>query len=253
MLDISKLERRWLKYKIKKALPYGVVITSILILGITIPLLLSNKLSTALPTAVKKEIIQSKTTPTIPSKHNEDSMILEPSMDFIQSMNPIAVSTTLIPVVIAPVTSVKKTLIPSTIPPIPPLAKEPLSKTQPALMLKAPQPVIKGKLTSIKRNDATFDIHEIEERFKENSNPNLGLYIARYHYDHGNYTQAYNYALKTNAINNTMDDSWLIFAKSLVKLGKVDQAKKTLQLYITNSNSDSAKNLLDTLNKENSQ
>jgi hypothetical protein len=50
-----------------------------------------------------------------------------------------------------------------------------------------------------------------------------------------------------------MDDSWLIFAKSLVKLGKEEQAKKTLQLYISNSNSQNAKNYLDSLNKETSK
>ena len=105
------------------------------------------------------------------------------------------------------------------------------------------------KTSSINRDTEVFDIHEIEERFKSNSNPHLGLYIARYHYDHANYTEAYNYALKTNAINNTVEESWLIFAKSLVKLGKTDQAKKTLQQYISHSNSDNARNLLDSLEK----
>lgn len=250
VLDVSKLERRWLKYKIKKILPYGLLVTTIVILGIIIPSLLSDKHSTVSP---KKESIKPKTSLTLPSEHNEDTMILEPSMDFIQSMNspsPITVTAA----VNTPVASPKSTLVPNTIPPpISPLTKEPLSKTQPPPIAKTAQPVLKGKLTSIKRDDAAFNIHEIEDRFKENSNPNLGLYIARYHYDHGNYSEAYNYALKTNAINNTMDDSWLIFAKSLVKLGKVDQAKKTLQLYISNSNSESAKNLLDTLNKESSK
>ena len=103
----------------------------------------------------------------------------------------------------------------------------------------------------MKRDSSTFDISEIENRFKENSNPHLGLYIARYHYDHGNYNEAYNYALKTNAINNNIEESWLIFAKSLVKLGKSDQAKKTLQFYISQSNSENAKNLLNSIEQGN--
>ncbi len=253
MLDVSKLERRWLKYKLKKVLPYGLLITATLILGIIIPWLVLEKPSAVSSTPPKKETIKPKTSLAIASEHNEDTMILEPSMDFIQSMNPPSIPTADETAVDAPVASPKRTLIPNAVPPQAPPAKEPLSKTQPPPIPKATQPVLKGKLSSIKRDDAAFDIHEIEERFRENSNPNLGLYIARYHYDHGNYSEAYNYALKTNAINNTMDDSWLIFAKSLVKLGKVDQAKKTLQLYISNSNSESAKNFLDTLNKENSK
>lgn len=255
VLDVSKLERRWLKYKIKKVLPYGLLITATLILGLIIPWLVLDKPSAVSSTPPKKESIKPKASLAIASEHNEDTMILEPSMDFIQSMNSPSIPTAVISAAVAPIASpTKSTLVPNPIPP--PLAtpaKEPLSKTQPQPIPKATQPVLKGKLSSIKRDDAAFDIHEIEERFKENSNPNLGLYIARYHYDHGNYSEAYNYALKTNAINNTMDDSWLIFAKSLVKLGKVDQAKKTLQLYISNSNSESAKNLLDTLNKESSK
>lgn len=253
MLDVSKLERRWLKYKIKKLLPYGLFITTTAILGIMIPWLLLDKPSRVSPTPPKNEVIKTKTSLAIASEQNEDTMTLEPSMDFIQSMNSASIPKADAIAVNTPVVPPKRTPIPNTIPPIAPLTKEPLSKTQPPPMPKAVQPVLKGKLSSIKRDDAAFDIHEIEERFKENSNPNLGLYIARYHYDHGNYSEAYNYALKTNAINNTMDDSWLIFAKSLVKLGKVDQAKKTLQLYISNSNSENAKNFLDTLNKENSK
>lgn len=252
MLDVSKLERRWLKYKLKKVLPYGLLITATVLLGIIIPWLLLDKPSAVSSAHPKKDSIKTKTSLPIASEHNEDTMILEPSMDFIQSMPPPSIPTADEPAMNTPVASPKRTMIPNAVPPPAPPAKEPL-KTEPKPIPKAAQPVLKGKLSSIKRDDAAFDIHEIEERFRENSNPNLGLYIARYHYDHGNYSEAYNYALKTNAINNTMDDSWLIFAKSLVKLGKVDQAKKTLQLYISNSNSESAKNFLDTLNKENNK
>ena len=46
-----------------------------------------------------------------------------------------------------------------------------------------------------------------------------------------------------------MDESWIIFAKSLVKLGKTEQAKKTLQAYIGESNSDSARSLLDSIER----
>lgn len=93
----------------------------------------------------------------------------------------------------------------------------------------------------------SLDIHEMEDRFKNNNSPYVGLYIARYYYDHGNYNDAYNYALKTNTLNNSMEESWLLVAKSLVKLGKTDQAKRALQVYIAQSNSERARNLLDSL------
>lgn len=237
MLDISKLERRWLKYKIKKILPYALLVTTVAIMGVTIPFVLSNKPSSTALIVSKKEVAKVKA-PHI--------MVLEPSMHFIESMetpsNPMTNTAMLVPSSTKP-SPIPKTSIASIVSlptPAPAIAQ---------VQIKAPQPLVKGKLTSIKRDDTAFDIHEIEDRFKNTSSPNLGVYIAKYHYDHGNYSEAYNYALKTNAINNSIEDNWLIFAKSLVKLGKEEQAKKTLQLYISNSNSQAAKNYLDTLDK----
>lgn len=246
MLDISKLERRWLKYKIKKILPYALLITTIVTLGVTIPFVLSTKPSLAVLIPLKKDPIKVKVPSVLPIQ-NDEGMVLEPSMHFIESMDtpssPMTNVDTTAPSMTKPAATAKTSIasiasLPVSVPAI--------TQTQ---ATKTPQPIVKGKITSIKRDDAAFDIHELEDRFKDNSNPNLGVYIARYHYDHGNYSEAYNYALKTNSINSGMDDSWLIFAKSLVKLGKEEQAKKTLQLYISNSKSQAAKNYLDSLER----
>ena len=108
-----------------------------------------------------------------------------------------------------------------------------------------------GSLSINRNNESKLDINDLQRRFKETSNANLGLFIARYYYDHGNYDEAYNYALKTNNLNNRIDESWILFSKSLVKLGRTDQAKKTLQLYISQSNSEAARALLDTIERGN--
>jgi len=252
MLEISKLERRWLKYKIKKIVPYALVVTTITIIGFAVPFILSYQSVPTAATALKKNPVTVKAPNVLKTKTDEAAMVLEPSMHFIESINPPSNPTTDVAVPLPSAIKaapIQKTLIvpAASLPP-------PTPVIPPTPVTKAPQtPVVKGKLTSIKRDDAAFDIHEIENRFKDNSNPNLGVYLAKYHYDHGNYSEAYNYALKTNSINNSIEDSWLIFAKSLVKLGKEEQAKKTLQLYISNSNSQNAKNYLDSLNKENSK
>lgn len=244
MLDIPSLERRWLKYKIKRSLPYVAVVVIILLIPIIMISLHSNN-KASLPD-IKKENSPKKTQPISPI--NEAPMVLEPSMQFVQSLpSPTSVTNEVSPstIKISP-----KTVIPQkSIPPIPPSEIKPTTASLP-VTASAIQTKQTNKPSSINRDTAAFDIHEIEERFKNNSNPHLGLYIARYHYDHANYSEAYNYALKTNAINNTIEESWLIFTKSLIKLGKTDQAKKTLQLYISQSNSDSAKSLLDSLEKE---
>ena len=59
------------------------------------------------------------------------------------------------------------------------------------------------------------------------------------------YNLAYNYALLTNQIDSKIDMSWIIFTKSLVKLGQKDKAVNTLQTYIKDSNSKQAATLLE--------
>jgi tetratricopeptide (TPR) repeat protein len=102
-----------------------------------------------------------------------------------------------------------------------------------------------SKKISIKRQNTQDDIHDIIKRFKNNNNPALSLFVAKKYYELGNYHQAYNYSLITNKINKEIKVSWIIFAKSLVKLGKKDKAISILKKYIQQSNSSSAQILLD--------
>jgi len=248
MLNIPSLERRWLKYKIKSYFPFILFSLTIvtLMIAITIFINLKNLNKQASSTLVK----QKPTNIVIQPKDINTEIILEPSMQFIETIAS-TVNQTPTPSVSTPVASPKKVpTIQKTIP-----ISNPIKMVQNVITPPLISPTIKSnpQPSSIKRDTATFDIHEIEDRFKNNSNPHLGLYIARYHYDHGNYNEAYNYALKTNSINNTIEESWLIFAKAMVKLGKIDQAKKTLQLYISQSNSDAARNLLDSFEKNESK
>ena len=81
---------------------------------------------------------------------------------------------------------------------------------------------------SIVRQTSQNEINEVVKRFNKNNNPALSLFIAKKYYELGEYRKAYNYALKTNNINNHIEASWIIFAKSLVKLNEKDMAVKTL-------------------------
>jgi tetratricopeptide (TPR) repeat protein len=101
----------------------------------------------------------------------------------------------------------------------------------------------------IRHQDDDKDIQDVIKRFKKNKNPALSLFVAKKYYAMGVYDQAYNYALITNDLDNEIEDSWLIFAKSLVKLGKKEMAEKTLRSYIRKTNSVKAKILLDDISK----
>lgn len=239
VLDIHNLERRWIKYKVKSNIPFiGIFVVILIIAVITYNKTTTNAESSA--SMDQSNQIVNRNASHKPSG-NISSNILEPSMEFIQSFQPTAQTP------LASTTVVQKRAPISIEPPIP-LPK--VLNVPDSSSLKVSTVSISAsndKANSLKMNESKLDIESIERRFKETSNPSLGLFIARYYYDHGNYGNAYNYALKINSINNKLDESWIIFAKSLVKLGKTDQAKKTLKLYISESNSDAARSLLDSI------
>lgn len=252
MLDIQSLKRRWLYYKFKTYLPYIAVII-IFILGYTVYSIL-NKAQYSENSPVDIPSSAQKTSPLPPKESSPSAeVILEPSMDFMQNIEPLSATESPTTSIIQPVTH-KESVVHSPISTQAALPKETIFQSPPApkdlLPNKPTSNETKGPAPIVKRDESPLNINELQTRFQSNGNPNLGVFIARYHYDHGNYPEAYNYALKTNAINNKMEESWLIFAKSLIKMGKVDQAKKTLQLYISQSNSENAKNLLDSLDKD---
>lgn len=250
MLDVQKLERRWLKYKIRKFAPYFLSFFAILIIITAILIWLNHQSPTNQVNIVQKEskAPAKQPQPEPISTVKEDATVLEPSMGFVQNFETSPF----------PEETPKQATVNIPKQPIRPSASLPTSK--PLEMPEYPQPIKTSQIPvtknitrenslSINRNDSKLDIDDLKLRFKETSNANLGLFIARYYYDHGDYNEAYNYALKTNTLNSRIDESWIIFSKSLVKLGKTDQAKKTLQLYLSQSNSESARALLDTIER----
>lgn len=244
MLDIRNLERRWLKYKIKSYVPYIIGVSVIVVLLAMLPYIWFD--SEKPVSSPKTPPIHSETQAKAPAaKSNTEAAatLIEPSMGFVQTFQPSAPEPQIIPVTLPQNTKPLPQTVP--VPKVLHLPDSPPIKTPPPVV----SPLSDTKTLSLNRNESKLDIESVERRFKETSNPNLGVFIARYHYDHGNYNEAYNFALKTNSINNKMDESWVIFSKSLVKLGRTEQAKKTLQAYISDSNSESARALLDSIER----
>ncbi|ADR33384.1 hypothetical protein Sulku_0718 [Sulfuricurvum kujiense DSM 16994] len=240
MLDIHTLERRWLKYKIKSYAPYIISALLLLVLSITALSLLNGKESESFVTKDQNSSSEKAHSSLEKTDDSESSNLLEPSMEFVQSFQPSEPEISA-PVAVAP----KQTQLTQNSIPIPKVLNVPDSGQIQAIAVSSSTK--NDKPASLKYNETKMDIESVIRRFKETSDPNLGLFIARYYYAQGNYNDAYNFALKTNNINNKMDESWIIFSKSLVKLGKMDQAKKTLKLYIAESNSDTARSLLDSI------
>ncbi|MDK9694698.1 MAG: hypothetical protein OEL19_10740 [Sulfurimonas sp.] len=209
------------------------------------------------PKEVKEEI---KTTPKVQKEHETEEkpkrIVLTPSIDFIsstdkqttQSRYPTINSTSKEKVTITEeiVTIVQEEKKPSTVPEekkeesVKPTIKEKVESTT--------QKEEKKGSISIAHRDEQRDIEDVIKRFNVSHNPALSLFVAKKYYQLGNYEQAYNYALATNDINNNIEESWIIFAKSLVKLNKKAMAVETLKKYISHSGSSQARQLLDEIN-----
>ncbi len=289
MLDVRELERKWLRYKIKRYLPYAVLSISLLLIAVVLvnidfskqdavsqdtthkearktapaakkitqennattlalskpthtlskPAQIQHSVEQQTPTStsstasVQKESI----TYTAPQKTEEPSKVLKPSMDFLRKMK-------------------DNSILPQSEPIAPPKPQTPYTASQTSSLSKSEndieekqqtQEAQKTKVEIKISKTSKKDLQEIIKRFKKNNNPVLGVFIAKKYYEMGDYHKAYNYALITNQIDSTIEDSWIVFAKSLVKLGQKERAIKTLKAYINTSKSSKAQILLDNI------
>ncbi len=271
MIDVKELERRWIRYKIKQYLPYSLLVLSLGIAIVFIYLLFGEQknsivqqtkqqksLYTTAPKEIQQEANKSKevTKPvekkekeqtkvvvveeknsTIPPK-TQEQQVLRPSLNFLSSMKQRAVLPTQQEQENEPTPNV--TLQSTTNTQTTKKKKEPKKEQKLVITKKSSNKVkIEVKKTSKK------EIEEVIKRFKKSNNPILSLFIARKYYELGEYHKSYNYALLTNQIDPTIEDSWIIFAKSLVKLGQKKRAIEALQAYIKVSKSNNAKILLN--------
>ena len=85
---------------------------------------------------------------------------------------------------------------------------------------------------------------DVENRFKKSRDVDDSLFLARSYYKKGNYKKSEYWALQTNKVNPNIEESMLIFVKSKMKLGRKQEARNILTVYLKKSNSHEAKKLL---------
>jgi len=238
MLNIIDLENRWKKYKIKSYIPYITIVVSLSVITSVILFFISTEYHTPTKQKISKPKITTKpkpkptqqqskpTTPKpTPLQKTKEKTILMPSMGFVKHLQ-------------------------NTQPYYDKTPKQIRSKAGKLNKKNIKTAIKKPKKISItinQKRDSKKDIKEVLKRFKENNNPALSLFVAKNYYELKEYKQAYNYALIANQLDNTIEESWLIFAKSLVKMGQKDEALRVLKKYIGNSNSNSAQILYENI------
>ena len=268
MLNIKDLEARHTKYKIRSYIPY--VITVIILITILIvasnlydsnnikkeKTLVQKPIEKQIKKIILKEHIEINTTSVSESNKTKEvkinttekekitkpkKVILTPSLDFMRRVNtPVEVYSNKKDKVKAPKN--KKRVIKEEV-----IVEEVVTTpiVQDEVIKPKPLKIEKKRSIKIKITKDQEDIQDVIKRFKVNNNPALSLFVAKKYYQLGDYHKSYNYALITNQLNNNIEASWIIFAKSQMKLNKKDMAIDTLKKYIDSSHSPRAKILLD--------
>lgn len=235
MLNVVELEKRWLKYKIKSYIPS--ISISIFIISITILTVFLNidfkkdeiqKKEIVTTKIIKEDRTIEKVIENIPKENievkNIEKTIIKPSLGFMENFH----------------TNVSKQQKES-------VEKQQIVTPKITEIVADIEPATKTTETKldIQRDSAEENINHVIQRFKKNNNPVLSLFIAKKYYELGEYKLSYQYAFLTNEINDKIEDSWLIFIKSMVKLDQKDKAIETLKRYISHSNSAKGKILLE--------
>ncbi len=264
MLNVQELERQWIRYKVKHYFPLiGAIFVGIVVLVLILLWWLTPKeetppqkpvLTQPAPKIEPKPVVASKPTPepTAPTQEvvsqqnmqsapsKKKSISLSPSMDFINHITPTQAQPSPVKESLPTVESVEQPVVVEhqNIP----QPQQPIADT-----VSTPQ-----KAEALERSAIVIDTHEDEqdiqdvlERFKNNKKPALSLFAAKRYYAIGKYREAYNYALITNELNSKIEESWLIAAKSLVRLKKREDAIRLLEQFIDTTQSVRAKILLD--------
>ena len=77
---------------------------------------------------------------------------------------------------------------------------------------------------------------DVEKRFYQSHDTDDSLFLAKSYYRKGNYKKSEYWSLQTNKVNSNIEESWMIFAKSKVKLGRKNEAMRILTNYVKRSN-----------------
>ena len=214
MLNVNNLEKRWRKYKIKSYVPHIVIFISLSIIFVIISIVKNNELhnNTIEEVKIEKEVDEVKlvTKQNAISINENKKLLLSPSLNFISNIKHSSISRYDNGEVDSSKVQKKNKV-----------QKKKIKKPE-VVETKEIKKTIEKKSIQITRQNTQEDIEHVIKRFKKNNNPALSLFVAKKYYELEDYHKSYNYALITNEINDNIEASWIIFAKSLVKINEKD-------------------------------
>ncbi len=251
MYDVEGLEKKWKRYKTKQRTPW--IVSAVLIVLIIAAIVfradfseMVSKYSKDDNSSVKSEEIVPKSKPLKP--YVPTMVPKSESNQSVQEITPVKSSE-------ESNKSVEKKKIPPMSIEVSDMKEEPVREHKRKYLkievterypAKKKQ-TEKSKKPTKKKKKRT--IKSVEKNFSSSRSYYDSLYLARAYYKKGNYPKAQKWALVTNDLNSKLEESWLIFAKSKVKMGERREAEQILSAYIGKTNSTKAKALLQKIRK----
>ena len=101
------------------------------------------------------------------------------------------------------------------------------------------------KRVNIQVTSASNEESVLREQFLKTNNPTIALELAILNFRNNNFKEAIKWSLAANDIDNSLEESWIIFAKSKYKLKQSDDAVKALREYNKNLNKASINELIN--------
>ncbi len=104
-------------------------------------------------------------------------------------------------------------------------------------------PPRKTKKITFTSSSANY-IETMKAKFLKSNSPRDALLLAKAYYKKSQYVEAEKWAFSANKLDNNLEESWLLFAKSKAKQGKKREALKILSSYYKKSHSTKAKTIM---------
>lgn len=258
MHEYDELEKKWLKFKIKKTLLPITFITSLCVIALISILFFDfSPQNQSVEKSLEKQsqMIQQKQQKEVEKKidaieKNQKEVTkkppvkvvkipsYEPNVDFLeQNMENENSQVRLQPQEV--VIDEEKINLSQSQPP-----QQQNSKVQNNQTQKQEETNTNNEELSVSKSEKKFDPKEYEKRFVQTNKIKYALFLANYYYDKNDYEKSYKWAYAINQIDPTNEDGWLFFAKSLYKLNKKDDAIKVLRSYLNHYDSTAANELL---------
>jgi hypothetical protein len=230
MYDMKPLEEKWQKYRNKKLRPWFVAVGVLMIFSILMAVFWENlntqhpSKSAQLPSPVlveEKNVSQEANTSKI-----KKPALLDAALDELQINERIKEK------------SETKNENPTDI-----LVDVPILEDEEGTDEQAPAERKKIHLDILETTNASA-YQDVEKRFLVSRDIEDALFLANSYYDKGNYKKAEYWSIQANKIDSEMEESFLIFVKSKIKLGYKNEGISILKSYIERRNSKEAKKVL---------